>query len=156
MNSADLNSNLQDLPEKYIEWNEKFALGITRIDEQHETLVKLCNDLYLTLLQNKEDDNWRTHVKESLRICATYTQTHFKDEETLMEACKFPGLEHHRAEHIEFTKKVLNLTNNFESITIIDAFKFTRFLYDWILSHIALEDRLYVPTLSAYLQKQRH
>ena len=48
-------------------------------------------------------------------------------------------------------KTVLEKSQNFEKETFHSSTEFVRFLYDWILSHIAHTDRLYVDDLKAYL-----
>lgn len=39
-------------------------------------------------------------------------------------------------------------------MTFSDAIKFCKFLYDWVLSHIAHEDKLYVKKVVEYKQAQ--
>ena len=51
---------------------------------------------------------------------------------------------------LEFTKKVLETAKGFNSMDFSDAIKFCKFLYEWILSHIAHEDKLYVKKVLEY------
>lgn len=63
--------------------------------------------------------------------------------------------EEHKREHEMFTKKVLETANNFDSASMVSALQFVKFLYDWILSHIAYEDQLIAhPVLEYYHERQ--
>lgn len=139
----------------YIKWDDKFLIGIPVVDEEHKTLVKLCNDFYQSLLKKMDEKERMTLVKTTLSECARYTINHFEHEEKLMKACSFSGFAQHKAVHDSFRMKVLETSSGIESMTISDALKFARFLYDWILSHIAHEDRLYFKDLVTYLNGQK-
>ena len=139
----------------YIKWDPKFKIGIPVIDEQHEHLVKLCNDFYQSLLQNKDSDSYRKLIKETLEKCLNYAATHFKEEERLMQASKFSGYKQHKAAHDEFAAQCMITSSEIDSLTVSEAIKFAHFLYDWINTHIAHEDRLYIPTLVEYLKEQK-
>lgn len=66
-----------------------------------------------------------------------------------MTDAKYPELEKHKKEHIEFTKKVLETANKYQTWEFKDALDFVKFLYNWILSHVAIEDKkLKVPILN--------
>lgn len=142
--------------ENLIVWEPKYAIGIPKIDQEHMNLVSLCNELYKAILYTKDNHSVerRIAVKTVLRECAKYTQTHFKHEEQLMELCGYEGLGHHKVEHKMFVKKVLEKCQNFDSETFSSSLEFVRFLYDWILHHIAHTDTLYVKTLKEWLEQK--
>lgn len=141
----------------YIRWDPKFEIGIPVIDEQHKKLVELCNRFYQELLQNKAEGNppWDQSLRSALHECVDYVKTHFKNEETLMTACSYPNFAEHKKMHDMFIKNILETTNGFQEATIGVAFKFVKFLYDWILSHIAHEDKLYVKDVLGYYRKMK-
>ncbi|MBO4320499.1 MAG: hemerythrin family protein [Treponema sp.] len=139
----------------YIKWDPKFKIGIPVIDEQHEHLVNLCNDFYQSLLQNQDSGRYRALIKETLEKCLNYAATHFKEEERLMLASQFSGYKQHKAAHDEFTGQCNITYTEIDSLTVSEAIKFAHFLYEWIHTHIAHEDRLYLPTLVEYLKTQQ-
>ena len=139
----------------YIKWDPKFKIGIPIIDEQHEHLVNMCNDFYQSLLQNKDSESYHALVKETLEKCLDYAAYHFNEEERLMQASKFSGYKQHKAAHDEFTAQCMITHSTIDSLTVSEAIKFAHFLYDWINSHIAHEDRLYMPALVEYLKEQK-
>lgn len=141
----------------YIKWDSKFEIGIPVIDEQHKKLVHLCNSFYQALLkQEKGGAAWEQTLSGTLRECVDYVQTHFKNEEMLMEVCGYPQFAEHKRIHDVFIKKVIETSHSFQDEnTIAAAFKFVKFLYDWILSHIAHEDKLYVKSVLEYYRQRK-
>ncbi len=149
INSGATNSSDGD----FIKWDPKLKIGIPQIDQQHETLVNMCNDFYQSLLQNNNSDEYKEIVRETLEKCMRYAETHFKDEEKLMLASKFPGYKAHKASHDAFVEKVDITYSDIDHLPIAEAIKFAHFLYNWIQNHIAYEDRLYLPNLMEFLKQ---
>lgn len=152
-------TNLTD-DKDLIRWDPKFSLGIPLIDEQHQHLVGLCNKLYTEIMESRakygNDNNtkWQVALAGTLKECVNYVTTHFSSEEKLMMHVGYEQYAEHKARHEEFTKKVLETAKEFNSMTFADAVKFCKFLYDWILSHIAHEDKLFVKKVSEYKMAQ--
>lgn len=142
----------------YIKWDPKFEIGIPVIDEQHKKLVELCNTSYQALIkQGTTGTTWEQSISGTLRECVDYVQTHFKNEETLMRACEYPGFPEHKKVHDSFIKKVIETSRSFQGASgSTAAFKFVKFLYDWILSHIAHEDKLYVKSVLEYYRQRKN
>ena len=139
--------------ENLIVWKPSFAIGIPVIDAEHKQLVELCNELYKAIMSNKNSER-KDVVRIALKECADYVLTHFSNEEKLMQVCGYKDFETHKRTHAEFVKKVLEKSHNFEQETFSSSLEFAKFLYDWILSHIAHTDTLYVGDLKAYLGKK--
>ncbi len=139
----------------FITWDPKFKIGIPTIDTQHENLVKLCNEFYQSLLKNNDKENNQLVVKQTLEKCLNYAATHFKEEERLMIASHFSGYKQHKASHDAFTEKCEITAIRIDKLTTSEGVKFALFLRDWIQTHIAHEDRLYLPTLLEFLKKNQ-
>lgn len=138
-------------------WDSKLELGIPIIDRQHRHLVDLCNTLHKDLMTYSATSGgttrWRELISNVLREMVDYTKSHFGLEEKLMQEAEFEGLPQHRHEHQEFIEKVAYLLKGFSSASLQTAFEIVRFLRDWILSHVAHSDRLYVKSLKEYIEK---
>lgn len=130
--------------ENLIVWDPRFETGIKFIDKEHKKLVELCNNAYKLILSNKDNKSWHDVVGSIIKECADYCKIHFSDEEKLMKSINFGNFEAHKKRHEEFIIKVVEMAKGFNSMTIADAIKFTKFLYDWIVSHIAHEDNQYI------------
>ena len=139
----------------FITWDPKLKIGIPVIDEQHEHLVTLCNEFYQSILKNNDTFQYRILVKQTLEKCLNYAATHFKEEERLMIASHFSGYKQHKASHDAFTEKCEITAIRIDKLTTSEGLKFALFLRDWIQTHIAHEDRLYLPTLLEFLKKNQ-
>ncbi len=141
----------------YIEWEKKFEIGIPMIDAQHKKLVEMCNNLYQGLLNHKE--NARTSIdaplKKSLHEAVAYVKEHFDAEEKLMIKCEYPKFIEHKKRHEIFVAKILETAKQIESAPVLQSFQFIKFIYEWILEHIAHEDRLYVRYVLEFAKKAR-
>jgi len=150
-----INTGVTNNPDgDFIKWDPKLKIGIPQIDQQHETLVNMCNDFYQSLLQNNNSDDYKEIVRETLEKCMNYAATHFKDEEKFMLASNFPGYKAHKISHDSFVEQVELTYNDLEHLPIGEAIKFAHFLYNWIQNHIAYEDRLYLPNLMEFLKSK--
>ena len=153
-------TNLTD-DKDLIRWDPKFLLGIPLIDEQHKHLVELCNKLYTEVMEsrakygNENNTKWQNTLVGTLKECVNYVTTHFSNEEKIMKVVGYERFSEHKNRHDEFTKKVLETAKGFNSMDFSDAIKFCKFLYEWILSHIAHEDKLYVKKVLEY-KKNNH
>lgn len=139
--------------ENLIVWEDRFAIGIPVIDGEHKRLVELCNELYKDIMSSRNLER-KDSVRVALKKCADYVLTHFSNEEKLMQVCGYKDFESHKRTHAEFAKKVFEKCRTFENETFASSLEFVKFLYDWILSHIAHTDTLYVGDLKAYLGKK--
>lgn len=141
-----------------VSWSSKFEIGIPVIDAQHKKLVTLCNNLYKIITSmpasGPGSEAWHQSFFYALHECVDYTKTHFHDEEVLMTAAKYGGLPQHKARHTEFVKQVLETAKSMEQPEKSAALQFVRFLYDWILSHIALEDKQFAAPVLEYFKSQ--
>ena len=138
-----------------IVWQARFSLGIPVIDREHMKLVRICNNLYKAILsaKTKDESSRKDAIKHALRECNAYAQTVFKHEDRLMQMCNFHGIEKHRNEHKMFLERVLKEINHFSKESFSQSLEFVRFLYDWILHHIAHVDTLYVKTFKDWHEK---
>lgn len=137
-----------------MEWTSRYEIGIPIIDEQHKTLVSLCQRLHDSTLTTDRNGQ-KKHMVTALKECVDYVATHFATEEKLMRESGYEGFVVHKARHDEFTREVLSTAKELEANRFTGARKFVMFLRDWILSHISYEDRLFAPAVSTYLAIQK-
>jgi hemerythrin len=58
-----------------------------------------------------------------------------------MDGTKYPNAVVHKGEHKKFVQKVLENVRDFEEGRTFVPNAFVRFLRDWILEHIAIQDK---------------
>jgi hemerythrin len=83
-------------------WQDRYDLGIDKINDEHHRLLKLMDQLEDAVKSNASSAD-QLQIMNSL---AAFTQQHFSDEESYMESIAFPGLTVHRAIHKQLLDKV--------------------------------------------------
>ena len=119
-----------------IEWNESLQTGVDAIDEQHHRLVEIFNELDAALQVGRAHKQMRTILDELVE----YTQSHFDDEEKLMEEMGYPELAGHRIEH----RQLLDKVGRFQKKLDLGQERISRpvmqFLNYWLTKHILQSD----------------
>lgn len=119
----------------FIEWDGSLALGDAMIDRQHETLVGLINRVH-EVTQAEDRD---MEIMHSLNGMFLYAKEHFFDEEGLMGRLGYPEATAHAELHRAFVEK----TQAFADACLdgeMDFEALLKFLVDWLVQHIAVED----------------
>jgi hemerythrin len=94
------------------------------------------------------DAHAETTVGSVLIALVDYVGFHFSEEERLMEAAEYPGLEAHRVGHRQLTETVLSMKDEYDfEAGFIMAAELFEFLSDWLLHHIREQDMAYRPWL---------
>jgi hemerythrin len=127
--------------EDFVVWDDRYSVGVTLMDDQHKELLRETNELYAACRES--DVAARERFREVIKSTVDYVKTHFAQEEQIMEKVKYPELPNHKKEHEVFVQKVLDEVKAFEEGKTFVPNNFVRFLRDWILAHIALEDKKY-------------
>lgn len=120
-----------------IEWNDNLKLGVAEIDEQHEKLIGLINDLYDAFKQGKAKDVVDDIVSEA----HDYIDYHFSTEQRLMEEYDYPQMGDHVDEHDDYivqSSDHLMASQDDEAGLADDVLDF---LTDWWKTHINGTDR---------------
>ena len=130
---------------EFVTWTEKLACGIKIIDDQHKELVNLVNEMFDHVTGNyvQEHDYFNRVIQEVVK----YVKQHFAAEEKIMVAAKFEGYAEHKKEHENFIRTTVENIRDYQAGKRFTLSTFTRFLRDWILSHIAFVDKQYFECL---------
>lgn len=126
-----------------IEWSQKYSVGDTRIDGEHQRLIGLINQLYSSMLEGIRPADLRRTFEELV----AYTQYHFQHEERLLEEHQYPDRDRHKEEHRRLIHRVQELDASFQqeqdalSVDVMD------FLKTWLTDHILRSDLSYSPHL---------
>jgi hemerythrin len=125
-----------------VKWDDKrYAIGIPLIDDQHRELIRLTNELYAGCLLG--DETAKATFMKAVKGTVDYVKYHFSAEEKLLENVKYPALADHKRLHEAFIKQILEDVDSFKTGKKFVPNEFVRFLKDWILSHIGVEDKKY-------------
>lgn len=119
-----------------IKWDSRLETGDETVDRQHIRLFELVNELTDAIEAGTAPEAIRGFWIELVR----YTNTHFIDEESLMEACRYEGLAEHRAQHADLTGQTRVLAEYCWSENVCEPLDLAVFLYDWLVQHILQYD----------------
>ena len=131
--------------DEVIVWDKAYSLGIDPIDDQHKVLVAMINDL----LEGCSKGAAAADIAFMITVEKTvdYARTHFKEEETILLKAKYPDLASHKKEHFNFMFEVVNIVKEVKEGKTAPV-ELAMLLKNWLLNHIAVTDKQYVPYLN--------
>jgi hemerythrin len=133
-------------------WQEKFAFGITIIDEQHKELFRLIEVTRDLIKEASEGIDCYDEIKTVLRELESYTIYHFEEEEELLEKINYAYIDAHKEEHSAFVAKVHETLDSdldyHQEGVLIEIYDF---LIKWISNHVLSTDSAYVSEMKEKL-----
>ena len=118
-------------------WNDELNVGNAFIDSDHIKLVKLVNDFHDAMEQGRGNEV----IGKVLNNLVIYTKEHFNREEAEMQRIKYPRFLAHKQEHDKLIKEVGELQASFVSGKAMLSIKVSKFLRDWLVTHIQQTDK---------------
>ncbi len=129
----------------FIEWNDSLGVGVPTLDRQHQKLIGLLNGLHEAMRAGQG----HAVLDQTIGELATYTQTHFATEESLMARHDYPEAAAHKAEHAALIDQVAEYRRKVEEGQLGVSTELIAFLKDWLQNHILGTDKRYGPHLTA-------
>lgn len=126
---------------EFFQWKEGFSIGIPEMDAQHQKFLAILNEVHGKVGTVAEADL----VADYLSTLKGYINIHFREEETLLEAAGYPGLEKHRQEHAFFQAQIEDFHSGGHAFGRTSLSSLLQFMKDWFMTHITETDRLYTP-----------
>lgn len=118
------------------------AVDVPRIDAQHKRIFELAASF--------ADGGDQIRMMKSLAILCDHVKTHFREEEEIMAACGFPGLDAHRRLHGECRKMLVDLLAHAMRLSLDQvAEEVQQLINGWIYEHILTADFEYVQYLKS-------
>lgn len=116
-------------------WDQNFVTGLPVVDQQHQALVDLFNELSRSLFL--EGGDREAVLADTFGRLEAYTREHFRDEEELMraEGVDARHIQVHRALHDEFVAQVRTMWGRRNDMAE-PAETFVGFLTAWLGLHI--------------------
>lgn len=122
-----------------ITWTSELSVGVDVFDEQHKQVILMIN----RLIDSQEALTDSEVVSDLLDRMTRYTRDHLKKEELMMAEHGYPQFEQHKAQHMAYIKKTVELC----TATQIGVDSIPRglltFLNDWWMHHIQNTDKAY-------------
>ncbi|HVT98349.1 MAG TPA: bacteriohemerythrin [Acidobacteriaceae bacterium] len=127
------------------EWDNSYSVKVAVCDEQHMKLFDIMNELANAMRMGKG----REAVDSTLNQLLEYTQTHFRDEEALLEKTNYPQLAAHQQMHRMFVSKVQSMQTLARSGKRTSAMQVLQLGREWLVNHIQKADKQYSAHLNA-------
>jgi hemerythrin len=127
--------------DELIKWSHTLSCGIQLIDDQHKGLVNLVNDMFNNITGDHKQEH--AYFNKVIQEAVKYVKVHFATEEKIMIATKFGGYPEHKKAHDHFVLTVVDKIKEYQSGNKMTLKSFTKFLREWILSHVAVMDKQY-------------
>lgn len=123
----------------FMTWNDSYSVKIKEIDQQHQKLMEMINQLNEAMSKGKGKEV----VGGVLQKLINYTVSHFSMEEKLMRENDYPEYAEHKAKHDKMTAKVLSLQKDVAASKLTVTHEVMSFLMDWLQKHIMGTDMNY-------------
>ena len=126
-------------------WRPAYACGNEVIDREHRELFVHANTLLAAVLGDKPVAD----VSASIDILLAGVVEHFKDEEAILAAAGFAGLDAHAAMHRQLVARAMELVALFNQgkLGLGELFQFLA--DDVVARHMLVEDRKYYALIAA-------
>lgn len=121
-----------------ITWTDTLSVGVEEIDNQHKKLVSLINHLHEAMHSGQGKEAMAVILDRLIQ----YTAFHFKTEENLMKAHRYPQSVSHSQEHQALVKSVLDLQKGYIDGKTGITLETMNFLKNWLNHHILQIDKL--------------
>jgi hemerythrin len=122
-----------------IKWDASYSVGIAEIDQQHQMLISMINELSDSVSQVRG----REAQEKVLNGLTSYAKEHFATEERYFDKYAYPWSVTHKAEHAAFTQKVLQFAQDYTAGKAGLNSQILTFLSDWLKNHIISKDKTY-------------
>ncbi len=135
----ELEAETSSAVEPLIKWNENYSVNIKSMDAQHKRLVSLINSLHEAMNFGKGKEAMGAILSELVG----YTESHFRDEEKLLDEYDYSGLDVQHREHEALVEQVKDFENSFISGKGALSMDVMVFLKEWLSKHIMGDDKQY-------------
>lgn len=125
----------------YLEWSDKYSVGVPAIDKQHQELFKQVN----SLMEAMKAGRGREEIETIVSFLEKYVVIHFGDEERLMTRYGYPDLATHKAEHAAFVRQFGAIKRDIAAgkITTGMLISLQSSVVGWLKNHVVKVDRKY-------------
>ena len=118
-------------------WDDSLATGNIQIDRHHRQWFDQLNTFFGRMMGGEGRDA----AQAMIATFVTSMETHFSDEESLMNRISYSGMSRHRAAHQRFTDDFKRLRRQVESGEPNAAKELFEFCANWLTQHIQHEDK---------------
>ena len=123
-----------------IEWDDKYSVGMSIIDEEHKKLIDIINLAIVSKEQNYNSEK----TKEVLSEMVEYKYKQFTVEDTGMLKFNFSEYQLHRIELLNFMDSAIESYKDLAMDNYYLINETLEFLKKWFVNHIQETDKKYI------------
>ncbi len=121
-------------------------VGVNSINRQHLRLASYAVEFNQIVedISGREptDSDWR-RIDALFSRVSRFVQTHFHEEEELMQTHGYPYFDAHKRLHDTFIADLVDVQSRINNRKVSFKKKFGSMLWDWLIHHINVEDFKY-------------
>jgi hemerythrin len=121
-------------------WRDECSVGVKALDQQHQKIFQLINNLIKHHNTNNVDSEI---ISEALNEMVKYVQEHLDYEEKLLKENNYPDFSEHVSSHIKYIEQVTRFSLNIMNGDGNVPDELLQFLTNWWEQHILIEDQKY-------------
>lgn len=119
---------------QFVKWEEKYSVGIDEIDQQHQELFRILNEVFGAFGKASKEE-----LNLTLSNMMDYAAFHFETEEPYYQ--KHPDFKKHQHEHDIFKNKTVTFRDSLKESAAQDVDQnVLNFLLAWLQKHILETD----------------
>ncbi len=122
-----------------IQWNDSFSVNVVKIDQEHQKLFEIINELTDAMKAGHGKDVLGNILDQLI----SYTASHFQREEKYFQQVKYADTVAHKKEHVVFVQKVTDFKREFDEGRAAVSVNILQFLSKWLQNHIKGTDQKY-------------
>jgi len=124
---------------KKITFWEELSIGNPDVDEDHQSLLEIYNELVDLVQINQSRENFA----RILSMMTDYSLIHFRKEEKYMKNLSYPELNEHKKNHNSYIYTVSMYNTQLLDTNPPDPIEIVKFLKTWWTNHILQLDLQY-------------
>ena len=121
----------------FIDWTAQYRVNVALIDEQHQRLLQMLNDLYEAMVERRSAEG----LRQAIDRMGNYAREHFVVEEQYMAELDYPDQQQHLVQHARFTRKTQELQDRMATGKLVLSLEVVSYLRDWLTNHILHTDK---------------
>jgi hemerythrin len=122
-----------------LQWNDCFSVGVSELDQQHKHVFELVRKLGTEAGQNADSET----ISETMMAIMQLSEQHLRLEEKYMQKYGYPEYESHHQEHLNFKRKIAELSLDVMNKDSAASQKMFSFLAHYWKNHILTIDMKY-------------
>ncbi|MDH3638168.1 MAG: hemerythrin family protein [Gammaproteobacteria bacterium] len=119
-----------------IQWKKEFSIGVPSIDQEHEELIELINELHAELESGKSDAT----IADFLGEIYAQISAHFALEEMIMRENRYDQYDEHKKDHERLLDDIRDMMDDYEDKRIVSDRDLSSRLDSWFSGHFKTHD----------------